>query len=463
MWGLLIGAGLVGLFAGFWLLIGGFAALVPKEPGDVTLGIGIAVVGGGVPGAIAAILVAVALRSRRRLRNLETLAVMARSGTTVSTDDVCRTLAMSPAAAERLLFEAFSLGVLVDRSPPQVAGQAPPVPWEQQPPSADPASAPAPAPAADSVSRAGTQPSEYPGRLSSESLVGITLNDAYRIESLLGSGGMGEVYVASHVRTGRRYAIKALLPGSRFSEEAIKRFKREAAAASALGHPGIVAVHDFDVTPDGTHYLVCELLEGETLEDRLARDGAMPWPEAARIALQVASALETAHGAGILHRDLKPGNMFLCNGPAELERLVLLDFGLAKPIDDAASTKITATGAVVGTPLYMSPEQACCETLDARSDVYGFGAVLFEMVTGAPPFVESTVAGLYAKLLNDDPPRATEVADQQLPTAVDELLATALAKDPGDRFASASALANAISAIESSEVASSGVRVGTTG
>ena len=229
-----------------------------------------------------------------------------------------------------------------------------------------------------------------PARTSAEQLVGHTLKQTWFVEGLLAAGGMGCVYTARHLRTGKRYAVKTLLPDERISMESLHRFEREAKAASSLGHVGIVQVHDFDLEGE-PRFLVMDLLEGETLEQRLARMGRLSWSDARRIALEVADALAAAHHAGVLHRDLKPSNVFLAQREGLGERAVLLDFGLAKPIREGASVWVTRTGAIVGTAHYMSPEQARGERhLDVRADVYGLGALLYEMIAGIPPFLGAT-------------------------------------------------------------------------
>jgi serine/threonine-protein kinase len=199
------------------------------------------------------------------------------------------------------------------------------------------------------------------------------------------------------------------------------------------------------------HYIVFDLLEGETLEARLAR-GSLAWNDAKRIALEIAAGLGAAHAQNLLHRDLKPQNVFLARDVSG-ERAVLLDFGLVKPMDDSAISRITVTGAVVGTPLYMSPEQARGEAVDVRSDVYSLAAVVFEMVTGAPPFIDKTLANVYARLLTTPPPIASTLAST-VPRALDDVLARALAKSPADRYADVAAFSAAMGAIQEESTAS---------
>ncbi|MBI5482606.1 MAG: serine/threonine protein kinase [Deltaproteobacteria bacterium] len=265
-------------------------------------------------------------------------------------------------------------------------------------------------------------------------LVGRVLGGTYEVERPLGAGGMGAVYVARHVRTGRRYAVKVLLRERALTEENTRRFRREAKALGALGHAGIIAVHDFAESDDGLAYIVMDLLEGEDLASRLRRGGALPWPEIQRIGQEVAAALGAAHAVGILHRDLKPGNIFLWRQPGAPDRAVLLDFGLAKATDAMAQTQLTSTGEVLGTPLYMAPEQARGDELDGRADLYALGVVLFEMVTGTPPFSGPNVTAVLARLLTEPPPSVMPLARTPVPAELDAFLQRALAKRPADRF-----------------------------
>lgn len=276
-------------------------------------------------------------------------------------------------------------------------------------------------------------------------LTGRVLKDTWEVERRLASGGMGTVYVARHTRTGRRYALKTLLPSAQLSESAIARFEREARAATAIGHSGIAAVHDFDVTSEGLHYLVMDLLVGESLEARLARVGRLPWPEAKRVTLEIADALGAAHRAGVLHRDVKPSNVFMASREGAAERAMLVDFGLAKPIVPGHGQSVTRTGAIVGTAHYMAPEQARSEAVDERTDVYGLGATLYEMLAGVPPFLGASPFAVMAMLLEEQPIAPSSLAGN-VPSAVDALVLRALAKAPADRFQSVAALQAALHA-----------------
>jgi serine/threonine-protein kinase len=377
------------------------------------------------------------MAARGRIKLLRELATLGRVRATIYREDVQAKLNLAPEAAERVLLEAMTDGILErtpedDRraaAPPVHASHPPPAPYGSYPshPPATPHS-PGPSNAPPPPSRA--EP-------------GAVFGGTYQLEAPLGAGGMGEVWVARHLRTGRKYALKVLPAASTLDPEAIKRFEREALAASALGHPNIVAVHDFH-REGAMPYMVMDLLEGETLEQRLTRVGSLPWQDAKRIALELAYALAAAHEAGLLHRDLKPANVCLVPQPGGKERAVLLDFGLVKQTADVAVSRITMTGAALGTPLYMSPEQARGEPLDERSDVYALGAVLFEMLTGAPPFFDRTIAAVYARLLAEVPPAVSALAPKPCPPAVDVLLARTLAKEKSERPPSARAFGDAL-------------------
>ena len=433
---LFLGFGALGVVgASFFALAGVIMIFIPDEGSSEHFsGIFLAIFGGVFP-----LLGAVAMLwrggvGRRRLHRLRELAAFARVKPSFHPQELAAALNLGILDAERLLVDAAALGLIEEDDP---RGHLAPAPRAPQARPSQPPEASGERPAAAALPPRSAAPSAH---------IGAVLNGSYRLEAHLGAGGMGTVWAARHLRTGRRYAVKTLLPDARVAPDAIKRFEREAAAASALGHPGIIAVHDFHETEDGAHYLVMDLLEGETLEQRLTRIGSLAWPDARWVALEVGAALAVAHDAGLLHRDIKPANIFLARSPGGPERAVLLDFGLVKPIGDAQASRITATGAAVGTPIYMAPEQARGEVLDVRCDVYSLGAVVYEMITGAPPFHDSTLAAVYARLLTESAPAASAMAVHPCPPALDDVLACALAKRPHERFdtvrAFASALAN---------------------
>ena len=372
---------------------------------------------GFVPLTVCTLIIAWGVRKRAHFRRLGELAAVARTAPILNTAQLAHALGVTVIEADRLLLDATGAG-FIDLT---AHGSTPP-----------PAFAPT---VAASAPPSGAAPGS--GRITTGSVLG----GAYRIEEPLGRGGMGEVFAARHLRTGRRYAVKTILAGAIANEDAIRRFEREATAASAIGHPGIVQVHDFNVAPGGFFYLVMDLLEGETLAERLERSKSLAWPDAQRIAVELCAALGAAHDKHLLHRDIKPTNIFLARSAGGGERVVLVDFGLVKPI--AESSPVTSTGAVVGTPMYMSPEQARGEQLDVRSDLYSLAAVVFEMATGAPPFLDRTMASVYARLLHDPPPKASSVS-KRVPRAADDVLVKALAKDRAARFPSARALGEAL-------------------
>jgi len=290
-----------------------------------------------------------------------------------------------------------------------------------------------------------------------ETLVGSVLNDTYSIERRLGGGGMGAVFEGRHLRTGRSYAVKVLLPRLGSKHEAIARFRREAETVGRLGHAGIVGIHDFDRTPEGLTFIVMDLLDGEDVDMRLRRrkGRGLPWAEASNIAEQVGDALAAAHDLGVVHRDLKPANVFLASAPGAPERAVLLDFGLAKVMSpEPAMTQLTRTGTVMGTPQYMSPEQARGETVDNRTDIYALGVVLYEMVAGQPPFSDTTMASLFARILGDEPPPLLrERGATATPRGLDDILRRAMAKDREERFPTVRGFVDAVKALGSATTA----------
>src|SRR5262247_3322472 len=266
----------------------------------------------------------------------------------------------------------------------------------------------------------------------------------YRILSKLGAGGMGEVYLAEDTKLGRKVALK-LLPAE-FTTDAVRvrRFEQEARAASALNHPNIITIHEIGevrTEAGATHYIVTEYVEGETLRQRLMKElqGRLSLAEALDMAPQIAAALATAHEAGIAHRDIKPENVMVRRDGI----VKVLDFGLAKltesasPLVDSQAPTLakdnTDAGVVMGTPRYMSPEQARGEKVDVRTDIFSLGAMLYEMVTGRKPFEGETVSDVIAEILKSEPPPLKEVRPE-LPSELQRIVSKALAKERGGRY-----------------------------
>lgn len=258
----------------------------------------------------------------------------------------------------------------------------------------------------------------------------------YRVVSLLGAGGMGSVYEVEHIELGRRYVLKSLLRTLASRQDLIARMRNEWRALGKLSHPNIVDILNAGATTDGVPYYVMERLEGETVRDRIQRDGKLPIDEAARIARGTLFGLAAAHAIGIVHRDIKPANVFLTKDGA----VKVLDFGVAQVTRQAGDQKITAQGLAIGTPRYMSPEQASGDTADARSDLYATGLLLFEMIAGEGPFDDlgDTSQQMLAHLHRPARPlgKLTDV-----PAEVEDIVRRALAKKPSDRPRSAEYMA----------------------
>lgn len=267
----------------------------------------------------------------------------------------------------------------------------------------------------------------------------------YRITALLGEGGMATVYRAEQDAEPHEVAVKLLHPQLARDSSFVSRFKREAAFAMRAAHPNIVRVLDFGCERD-THYLVMELLRGEDLFDRLARERRLDAREAVEIMTSVCSALAAAHGEGIVHRDLKPENVFLAEAPDGARVVKVLDFGIARMLEPPTSTpgwstpNLTLVGTVLGTPEFMSPEQCRAEMPGPRSDVYACGALLYAMLTGRPPFVAANPVEVAARHVGEIP-AAPSTLRADIHPRLEAVILKALAKDPRERHAGALALA----------------------
>lgn len=284
---------------------------------------------------------------------------------------------------------------------------------------------------------------------STESPVGRVLDGRYRIVAELGSGGVGVVYRAEHVQLGRPVAVKLLHPEIGLSQNQIRRFDRESRLLASLSHPHIVTVTDYGVG-DGSPYLVMELLEGQTLQELIKAEGALPPERALRITHQILRALAYAHGEGFVHRDLKPGNVFLQSLPDAPDHVRILDFGLAKMVGGDGSEQdavITRTGAVFGTPAYMAPEQASGDAVDASTDVYAAGVVLFEMLAGQRPFL-GNLGELMKQHLLSPVPQLHEVNPAKVASPeLDRFLRKAMGKRRDERFSDAGEMLEALEAL----------------
>ncbi len=269
-------------------------------------------------------------------------------------------------------------------------------------------------------------------------LLGSIIAERYHILRKLGEGGMGTVYLAEHVKMGRKAALKVMNPGMTADTDAIARFNREAANASRLNHPNVCGIYDFGETPEGLIYLAMEYIEGESLTSLIAKSGALAPQRAAAIIHQAADALAVAHDYGIVHRDLKPDNIMIAKGRDNTDLVKVVDFGIAKASASDAQ-KVTKTGLVVGTPEYMSPEQLAGDKLDGRSDIYSLGLVAFNCLTGKLPFPSESAQEAMIMRLTDEPKTLAEMkADAVWPPALQAVMDKALARDVNDRYQKAS-------------------------
>jgi len=285
-------------------------------------------------------------------------------------------------------------------------------------------------------------------RVPEEDLVGKTVDRRYRISEIIGQGGMGIVYRAEHQMLQREVALKVVRRDVVQDETAVKRFLTEARAIAALKNPHTVTIYDSGVTDDGALYYTMELLTGQPLSRPLRREGALDYRRAGEIVAQVCESLEEAHAMGILHRDIKPDNIFLVREKGR-EFAKLVDFGIAKVLGEAADGPMTQTGMLVGTPRYLSPEQVAGEPVGPTTDLYALAVVLYELLTGTPPFSGETPAQIMMMHVQDVPqPVPERNPGAAIPDALDTLIRAALEKDPRKRYQTAhefrQALLNAV-------------------
>ncbi|MBL8621902.1 MAG: protein kinase [Myxococcales bacterium] len=290
--------------------------------------------------------------------------------------------------------------------------------------------------ASDRRSAAATAPLPdfEPSPTDSQPILGLIVDGRYKVVELIGEGGMGKVYLAAHVDIGKRVALKVLHPSYSRMPDLVERFRREARAASKIGHPHIVDVTDSGTTADGSAYFVMEFLEGVELGSVIEREGALEVARAVRIAQQICRALSAAHAAGIIHRDLKPENIFLTIRDGTTDFVKVLDFGIAKTTEaeEARERKLTSPGMAMGTPEYMAPEQAAGRPADQRCDVYALGAILYEMLTGVPPYQGDNFMEILTKKATVDPVAPIHLRST-IPAPVSTLVAAAMARNPDDR------------------------------
>lgn len=268
----------------------------------------------------------------------------------------------------------------------------------------------------------------------------------YKLDRRLGEGGMGEVWRAYHPALKKHVAVK-ILKADVASAAGLSRFEREIAAMTELEHPNTVRVFDAGVTDDGLYYYAMELLEGDTLSDLVTAAGPLPPARAVHLVRQAARAIGEAHGKGLVHRDVKPENLFVATLGGETDVVKVLDFGIAKLLDGARGATLTREGITVGTPAYMPPEQAMGRAVDARSDVYALGATLFYALTGRPPFGDDNVAAVLTAQMHEVPVPCSSLSPYAPVEALDAIVARALEKDPEARFASMDALEQALAAL----------------
>ena len=287
---------------------------------------------------------------------------------------------------------------------------------------------------------------------------GEIIGGRYRVDRLLGKGGFGAVFAATHVVTQQELVLKVLKPNLSEDETQVKRFLQEARTASRLSHPNTVRVYDFGQTDAGHLYLAMELLHGQELGQVLLENAFLPPDRAIHIAIGVLKSLAEAHQAWLVHRDLKPDNIFLCNVHGEDDFVKVIDFGIAKPIDQGDDGGLTRTGFTVGTPKYMSPEQVLNKGVEGRSDLYALGVILYQCLSGELPLSGPSPVETMMAQVQQEPPALSLVCPQLLPPGLEAIVMRALRKQPAQRFVDAEAMRAALEEVQAQAGLATGTR-----
>jgi serine/threonine-protein kinase len=278
-------------------------------------------------------------------------------------------------------------------------------------------------------------------------LISLVVADRYKVLRKLGEGGMGSVYLAEHVVIEKKFALKVLAPELARRPDLVARFLQEARSASRIGHENVIDISDFGQSPDGLVFIAMEFLDGKDLGEIVRGQGAMDWPQAREIVLQICRALRAAHDKGIVHRDMKPENIFLIHREGQPNFVKILDFGIAKVMGlDPNGPRLTRTGMIFGTPEYMAPEQAEGKDTDHRADIYAVGCILYHLLTGQTPFVAESFMTMLTKHLMEDPVAPSQRRpDLPISPEMDALVLKALEKDRDHRWQSMAELLEAVS------------------
>ena len=276
-------------------------------------------------------------------------------------------------------------------------------------------------------------------------LVGVALLGRYQVLERIGDGGMGTVYLSEHTTILKKFAVKVLSPELSVRPDHVDRFMREARSASMINHPNVVEITDFGMTPDGQPFFVMEYLQGKDLSQIIGESGSLPWKRVRNVTIQLCHALQAAHDQGVIHRDMKPGNIVLVKRGNNPEHVKVLDFGIAKVLGQEGESQkgLTQSGMVVGTPEYMSPEQGWGQPVDHRGDIYALGVLMYELLTGKIPFPGSTMMEILNRHMFDVP----DVKQPNIPEEVGAIILKAMQKDRSLRFQSMNEMAAAVEAV----------------